>query len=433
MADTLEPPVRYPRDNEEPERRRRKPERRKRSRKTDTESSIIRPEKSFGKLKMSDLFVTGGFDIPFFGLTMVILAIGLVMLFSSSYAYSYYKYDNSYHYFFRQLIFAAVGIVIMLLISKMNYKVFKALTPIIFGISIALLIIVLFYHTNVATDEGEAFKRYIRIPIPGLYLTFQPSDIAKFALIITLASYISKNANKMNRIKEGFIFPILIVGLFVGLVGLENHLSGVILLFTIGVAVMFAGGSNKTMFIIGIAVVVAGVILVFARPDIMPNYVQEKMTAWLDKDFEPLGARWQTNNSLYAIGSGGFFGTGLGGSKQKYMYVSEPQNDFIFSIVCEELGFFGAAVIICLFAALVIRGIIIALRCNDRFASLTVIGIVTQIGAQVAFNVLVVTDSIPNTGIALPFFSYGGTALVMLLAEIGVVLSISRKSNQKRV
>lgn len=431
MADTLEPPVRYQRDNEEPERRRRKPERRKRSRKTDTESSIIRPEKSFGKLKMSDLFVTGGFDIPFFGLTMVILAIGLVMLFSSSYAYSYYKYDNSYHYFFRQLIFAAVGIVIMLIISKMNYKVFKAITPILFGITIALLIIVLFYHTNVATDEGEAFKRYIKIP--GIKLTFQPSDIAKFTLVITLASYITKNTKKMNRIKEGFIFPILIVGLFVGLVGLENHLSGVILLFTIGVAVMFAGGSNKTMFIIGIAVVVAGVILVFARPDVMPNYVQEKMTAWLDKDFEPLGARWQTNNSLYAIGSGGFFGTGLGGSKQKYMYVSEPQNDFIFSIVCEELGFFGAAVIICLFAALVIRGIIIALRCNDRFASLTVIGIVTQIGAQVAFNVLVVTDSIPNTGIALPFFSYGGTALVMLLAEIGVVLSISRKSNQKRV
>lgn len=430
MADTLEPPVRYPRENEEPVRRR-KPERRRMAKKSDESSSIIRPEKSFGKLKMSDLFVTGGFDIPFFGLTMVILAIGLVMLFSSSYAYSYYKYDNSYHYFFRQLIFAAVGIVIMLIISKMNYKVFKALTPILFGITLALLVIVLFYHTNVATDEGEAFKRYIKIP--GIKLTFQPSDIAKFTLVITLASYITKNAKKMNRIKEGFLFPILIVGLFVGLVGLENHLSGVILLFTIGVAVMFAGGSNKTMFIIGIAVVVAGVILVFARPDIMPNYVQEKMTAWLDKDFEPLGARWQTNNSLYAIGSGGFFGTGLGGSKQKYMYVSEPQNDFIFSIVCEELGFFGAAVIIGLFAALVVRGVVIALRCNDKFASLTVIGIVTQIGAQVAFNVLVVTDSIPNTGIALPFFSYGGTALVMLLAEIGVILSISRKSNQKRV
>lgn len=431
MADTLEPPVRYPRGNEEPERRRRKPERRKKVRKLDTESPIIRPERSFGKLRMSDIFVTGGFDIPFFGLTMVILAIGLVMLFSSSYAYSYYKYDNSYHYFFRQLVFAAIGIVFMLVISKMNYKIIKALTPVLFGISIAFLIIVLFYHTNVATDEGEAFKRYIQIP--GVKLTFQPSDIAKFTLVITLASYISKNTKKMNRIKEGFIYPILIVGLFVGLVGLENHLSGVILLFTIGVAVMFAGGSNKTMFVIGIAVVIAGVILVFARPDIMPNYVQEKMTAWLDKDFEPLGARWQTNNSLYAIGSGGFFGTGLGGSKQKYMYVSEPQNDFIFSIVCEELGFFGAAVIICLFAALVIRGVVIALRCNDRFASLTVIGIVTQIGAQVAFNVLVVTDSIPNTGIALPFFSYGGTALVMLLAEIGVVLSISRKSNQKRV
>lgn len=430
MADTLEPPVRYPRDNEQPSGRRKKPERRKRERKS---STVIKPERSFGKSRISDFFVTGGFDIPFFALTMVILAIGLVMLFSSSYAYSYYKYDNSYHYFFRQLIFAAVGIALMLFISKFNYRWFKALAPILFGVTLFLLILVLFYHTNVATDEGEAFRRYIKIPIPGISLTFQPSDIAKFTLVITLAAYISNHASKMNKLKEGFFIPFAIVMVFVGLVGLENHLSGMILLFTIGVSVMFAGGSNKTMFIIGIAAVAAVVILVFARPDIMPNYVQEKMTAWLDKDFEPLGARWQTNNSLYAIGSGGFFGAGLGNSKQKYMYVSEPQNDFIFSIICEELGFFGAAVIICLFAALVVRGIIIALRCDDRFASLTVIGIVTQIGAQVAFNILVVTDSIPNTGIALPFFSYGGTALVMLLVEMGVVLGISRKSNQKKV
>lgn len=431
MADTLEPPIRYPRGDDEPSRRSRKPERRKIRPQQNENSSVIRPEKSFNKLKISELFVTGGFDIPFFGLTMVILAIGLVMLFSSSYAYSYYKYNNSYHFFFRQLIFAVFGIVLMLIISKLNYKVIKAVVPILFGITLALLVLVLFYHTNVATDEGEAFKRYIKIP--GIKLTFQPSDIAKFTLVVTLASYITKNAKKMNKIVDGFLIPICIVGAFVVLVALENHLSGVILLFTIGVAVMFAGGSNKTMYIIGIALVFVAVIIVFARPEILPKYVQEKLVAWQDKSFEPLGARWQVNNSLYAIGSGGFFGTGLGGSKQKYMYVSQPQNDFIFSIVCEELGFFGAIIIIGLFAALVIQGVLIALRCNDKFASLTVIGIVTQIGVQVALNVLVVTDTVPNTGIALPFFSYGGTALVMLLAEIGVVLSISRKSNQKRV
>ena len=174
MADTLEPPVRYPRDNEQPSGRRKKPERRKRERKS---SMVIKPERSFGKSRISDFFVTGGFDIPFFALTMVILAIGLVMLFSSSYAYSYYKYDNSYHYFFRQLIFAAVGIALMLFISKFNYRWFKALAPILFGITLFLLILVLFYHTNVATDEGEAFRRYIKIPIPGIQRALVSSQI----------------------------------------------------------------------------------------------------------------------------------------------------------------------------------------------------------------------------------------------------------------
>lgn len=431
MADTLEPPVRYPRNDDPREGQRKRAARRKREKKSTLDSKVIKPERSFGKSRMSDFFVTGSFDIPFFALTMVILAIGLVMLFSSSYAYSYYKYDNSYHFFIRQLIFAAVGIFIMLFLSKFNYRWFKAFAPYLFGITVFLLILVLFYHTNVATDEGEAFKRYIKIP--GIKLTFQPSDIAKFTLITTLASYISNNASKMNRFKEGIVYPGLVVALYCGLIALENHMSGTILVFIIGAAVMFAGGSNKKLFVIGMGIAVAGVIVLLFFSDSMPNYIQQKLIAWQDKDYEPLGARWQTNNSLYAIGSGRLLGVGLGNSKQKYMYVSEPQNDFIFSIVCEELGFIGAAVIIILFGALVVRGIIIALRCDDKFASLTVIGIVTQIGAQVAFNILVVTDSIPNTGIALPFFSYGGTALVMLLAEMGVILGISRKSNQKRV
>ena len=155
--------------------------------------------------------------------------------------------------------------------------------------------------------------------------------------------------------------------------------------------------------------------------------------AWLDKSYEPTGARWQTNNSLYAIGSGGLFGEGLGNSKQKFLYVSEPQNDFIFSIVCEELGFIGAALIIVLFALLVWRGMIIAMNCEDKFGSFLVIGIISQVGIQVIFNILVVTDTVPNTGIALPFFSYGGTALLMLLGEMGVVLSVSRRTKIKKI
>lgn len=196
---------------------------------------------------------------------------------------------------------------------------------------------------------------------------------------------------------------------------------------------MWVGGSDWKLFAFGMAVLVLVVFVVITAPDMLENYAGDRVKAWLDKDFEPRGARWQTNNSLYAIGSGGLFGVGLGNSKQKYLYVSEPQNDFIFSIVCEELGFIGAALIIVLFAALVIRGFVIASRCHDRFGALLVIGIVAQIGIQVGLNILVVTDTLPNTGIALPFFSYGGTSILMLLFQIGVVLSVSRKASQKKV
>ena len=175
------------------------------------------------------------------------------------------------------------------------------------------------------------------------------------------------------------------------------------------------------------------VMVVFMFPDMLPEYVEKKLIAFTDKTYDPLGGRWQINNSLYAIGSGGFFGVGLGNSKQKYMYVSEPQNDFIFSIVCEELGFIGALVVLILFALLVLRGIQIAMKARDKFGSYLVLGITAQIGIQTALNILVITDSIPNTGISLPFFSYGGTALLMLLFEMGVVLSVSRKANQRKV
>ena len=183
---------------------------------------------------------------------------------------------------------------------------------------------------------------------------------------------------------------------------------------------------------VGVGIVAAVVVFIILNPDVMMNYAGERIKAWLDKDFEPLGARWQTNNSLYAIGSGGFFGAGLGNSKQKYLYVSEPQNDFIFAIVCEELGFVGAAVIILLYALLFIRGLQIAMRTRDRFASLTVIGIVSQVAIQTILNILVVTDTIPNTGISLPFFSYGRTSMIMNMAAMGFVLSISRSARIKR-
>ncbi len=386
------------------------------------EQIVVKPSK--WKSFKDTYFLTGSIDIPFLGLTIALLTIGLIMLFSASYPYAYYYKDSSYYYFIRQIVFAVAGLVAMLLMSKINYKILKAIYKPVFVVTIALLVIVLFYHTNF-----KNFKRWI----PLGPVTIQPSDLAKFTIILTLAVYISKYYKKMKTMKYGILIPVGIIAVFCGLIYLEHHLSCTILMFFIGACLMFAGGSDWKLFAFGLAVIALLGFLVVSFPTLIENYAGERIVAWLDKDYDPLNGRWQTNNSLYAIGSGGFFGAGLGNSKQKYLYVSEPQNDFIFSIVCEELGFFGAAIIIALFAALVIRGLIISSRCKDKFGSLLVIGVVAQIGLQVVLNILVVTDTLPNTGFALPFFSYGGTAIFMLLFEIGVVLSVSRKTNQQKV
>lgn len=386
------------------------------------EQIVVKPSK--WKSFKDTYFLTGSIDIPFLGLTIALLTIGLIMLFSASYPYAYYYKDSSYYYFIRQIVFAVAGLVAMLLMSKINYKILKAIYKPVFVVTIALLVIVLFYHTNF-----KEFKRWI----PLGPVTIQPSDLAKFTIILTLAVYISKYYKKMKTMKYGILIPVGIIAIFCGLIYLEHHLSCTILMFFIGACLMFAGGSDWKLFAFGLAVIVLLGFLVVSFPTLIENYAGERIVAWLDKDYDPLNGRWQTNNSLYAIGSGGFFGAGLGNSKQKYLYVSEPQNDFIFSIVCEELGFFGAAIIIALFAALVIRGLIIASRCKDKFGSFLIIGVVAQIGLQVVLNILVVTDTLPNTGFALPFFSYGGTAIFMLLFEIGVVLSVSRKTNQQKV
>jgi cell division protein FtsW len=403
MADRLDPP-------------------RKRVSRQDADSKIVKNNSN--KLTKSDIFTLGSMDIPFFALTIALLTIGLVMLFSASYPYALQKYDDSYYFFKRQLIFAVIGIVVMLFVSKLNYKLLKVIEKPLLVVTILLLILVLFWHTNV-----DDFKRWI----PLGPITLQPSDIAKFTIVLTMATYVSKNYGRMKRPLYGVVVPILIIAIFCGLIYLEHHLSCTILMFCIGASIMFSGGTDWRLFAIGAGVIAAVAILVVSNPHVLMEYAGDRITAWLDKTYEPLGARWQTNNSLYAIGSGGFFGVGLGNSKQKYLYVSEPQNDFIFAIVCEELGFIGAIAIIVLFALLFIRGIKIAMRCEDKFASFIVIGIVAQVAIQTIFNIMVVTDTIPNTGIALPFFSYGGTALLMLLFEMGVVLSISRKANQKKV
>ncbi len=393
----------------------------------------------------SILFNKGAMDIPFFCILMTIVTIGLIMLFSASYTYSYYFRTSSSELFIRQLIFAAIGIVGMFLVSRIRYEYFKAISFIAAGVSVALLILVRMLPDSVQ----PGFYRWIDLG----FITFQPSEIAKIGLIMFLAfcleqhhkSVVGKSPSDLGVcisieektgliLKKSFTTTIaygLVILLFAVLVLIENHVSGAVLMLAIGVIMLFLGEVNNKWFVLAVIIAVFGVILFVLNPDILKEYAGERIVAWLDKDYEPLGARWQTNNSLYAIGSGGFLGTGLGQSKQKHLYVSEPQNDFIFSIVCEELGFVGATAIIILFALLVYRGIKIGLRAKDRFGALLAMGIVFQVGVQVALNIAVVSDFIPNTGISLPFFSYGGTSLVILLCEMGMVLSVSRSARKK--
>ena len=302
MPEKLTPPVIY-RDNDgnggEDKKGKRKPRRKAKSARSSAASTVVKPERSFAGLRKSDIFITGGFDVPFFALVIIILSVGLVMLFSASYPYAYFKYGDSYHFFLKQFIFAAAGVLIMLVVSKLNFKIFKAITPYLLAVTLFLLVLVLFYHTKVATDEGEQFRRYIRVPGIG---QFQPSDVAKFTLVVTLASYFSMFAAKIKKFKYGFIYPGIIIGIFCLLILLENHMSGTIIVGVIGFSLMLTGGSNKKIMLLLMGLVIAMVFAVLMFPEIFPKYIQTKLEAFTNKDFEPLGARWQTNNSLYAIG-----------------------------------------------------------------------------------------------------------------------------------
>lgn len=398
------------------------------------------------KLGNNALFTNGAMDIPFFLILMTIVTIGLIMLFSASYTYSYYFRTSSSEIFIKQVIYAAIGVAGMYFVSRIRYEYFRLFAVIGVVVSIGLLLLVL-----VLPEYKKGFKRWIDLG----FTTFQPSEIAKIGLILILAFLLEKDykqvvgkipsklgvcravkelTNGRVVIYESLIKTIvygIIILVFAALVYLENHVSGTVLILALGIVMLFLGEVKYKWFMIGGIAVAIVAVLVIANPDFLKAYAGERIVAWLDKDYEPLGARWQTNNSLYAIGSGGFLGTGLGQSKQKHLYVSEPQNDFIFSIVCEELGFVGATVIIILFALLVYRGIKIAMRAKDRFGALLAMGIVFQVGIQVALNIAVVSDFIPNTGISLPFFSAGGTSLIILLCEMGMVLSISRSARKK--
>lgn len=366
--------------------------------------------------KRTGFLQTGHLDITFLALVLILLTAGLVMLFSASYAYSHEYYNNSYKFIVRQSIFAAIGIVVMLAFSKINYHFWRRFTWIIFAVTIVMLVALLAMPPMVKDMD---VKRWIVI---GSF-NFQPSEIAKFAIILTFSTLIAANQHLMKNFKF-IVFLVLLLGLVCGLVVMEPHLSATVLIFAIGLVLLIVGGLQLRYLIFGGAGAVALFLAAIFTGFI--GYGSDRIKYWLDPWLDPQGAGFQTIQSLLAIGSGGVLGRGIGQSRQKYLWVPEPHNDFIFSIVSEELGLIGAMIIIALFALLVWRGFTIAMRSKDKFGALMAIGLTFQVGLQAMLNIWVVTNTIPNTGISLPFFSYGGTSLVILLAEMGIVLSVSR-------
>lgn len=358
------------------------------------------------------------FNVRIFAITMALLTLGLITLYSASYVVGIYRFKgDSLHYISSQLLYAAIGIFAMFAASKIDYRVLKNYSFSIFILTIALLFIALFM------PEIKGVHRWIVIP---KVISFQPSELAKFSLILTYAKLIEHNYEKMHTLQYGILPFMVILVMMVGLLFLEPHLSCIMIMVAVAAIMMFSGGSDIKYFAIGIALVLFAVVIVVVAFPKSVTYAQGRVTAWLHPEEDLAGKGYQTYNSLLAIGSGGIFGVGLGNGLQKHLHLPEPQNDFIFSVYCEELGLVGAVILICLFVALIVCCIYVAVKTKDIFGKMMVIGITSQIGIQAFFNMAVVTGTIPNTGISLPFFSEGGTSLVMLLAEVGIVLSVSR-------
>ena len=353
-------------------------------------------------------------DIFFASLVVLLLTVGLIMLFSASFPSAYYETGDYAYYFKRQLMFAGAGIVLMLLMSRLDYHLLRATALPLIIVSFILIAIVLIPGVGVVRNNARRWLYFGSISV-------QPSELAKLAIIICFSASISVKMDYMKTFWRG-VFPYsAILAVYGVLVGKEPHLSGAILIISVGAALMFVGGIRWRY-------IVAGVILVSLFVWLMLtgriSYGQSRIAMWHDPFADAAGKGYQLSQSLITIGSGGLFGVGLGRSRQKFLFLPEEHNDFIFSIVCEELGYFGAGLILLLFAAVIIRGYLLALNAPDRFGCLLIIGVITLFAMQTFLNIAV----IPTTGISLPFFSYGGSALLVQMMEMGIVLSVSRQS-----
>ena len=418
----------------------------------------------------------GGVDRPFLICVILLLCMGTVMVFSSSYPYARENFGDSYRFAKNQIMFALAGIVVMSLVIKfIDYHIIRKFTKPVFLVSIALLVAVL-----VAGSGAKGAVRWLQIgPI-----SVQPSEIMKFAVVLLFADYADKYSEQISRPDKlfvhryriggflltlvlgvvsfllipnrtaGIIFLLVFLGIGVGIIlpvnikkdlpgiyygilpyiailgvvgvlmYLQPHLSGLVIIAGIIFCMMVIGGTRAIYLVSGMFAGVA-MVLVLA---LSMSHSSQRLAVWKNPFEYLLDGGWQPAQSLYAIGSGGIFGVGFGNSRQKHLYLPEPQNDYIFSIWCEEMGYIGALFLICVFVFFIYRGIVIGLRAPDRFSSMLVVGIIMHVGLQIILNIAVVTNTLPSTGISLPFFSYGGSSLIILLAEMGVVLSVSRMS-----
>lgn len=357
---------------------------------------------------------------------LLLLALGIVMVLSASSPTALAESGDSYSYVKKQVQFAIVGLVCMFIISNIDYKKYRKFYKIAYIGSVILLLLVPLIGYDVA-----GAKRWINV---ANLFSIQPSEIAKIGMIIFFAAYLAKKKDEIATLKKGFIQPLLLLApVIIILVIFQTHLSATIVIVAIiGIMMLVAGSRLRYFLTIGITLAIIGGIALFvlAKFADIGAFRLQRLISFLDPWADPTGSGWQAIQNLYAIGSGGLFGVGLGDSKQKYLYISEPHNDCIFAVLAEELGFIGCTIVIVLFGILIWRGVLAAIKAPDLFGTLVATGITALIAIQVIINIGVVTAVLPVTGMPLPFFSYGGTSLLILLCSVGVLLNVSRQSQK---
>ena len=382
--------------------------------------------KFIDKLKIKSDKSNNQMDFLLFATVLLLLCIGLVMIASASSYYALNYYDDSSYFLKRQMVFAIVGVIAMIVVSNIDYRKYKKLSYPLYIIAILLMVAVLIPGIG---HSSKGATRWLNLGV----FTFQPSELMKIVLVMVTSTYLAKNYKKTGNLK-GYIIPFVLLAIVIGIMFLQNHLSGTIIMIVASFSVIFASGIKikvkDVLFVFLILAVILGAYFKFGSSSGSgSSFRMKRIVSFLNPEDDIQGGNWQIAQSLYAIGSGGIFGRGLGQSREKYLWLPEAQNDFIFSVLGEEFGLVGTIIVLGIFTFLIYRGFLIALKCDDLYGSLLATGITSIFALQILVNIAVVTCSMPVTGMPLPFFSYGGTALCINLVTIGILLNISKYCN----